>query len=52
MCRLHEAPFKADAGALAVSAALLVLLLALTFERVFGLDRHINSAIKAWQDGW
>jgi hypothetical protein len=42
----RERGFYLDGAAIASSALLLVLLLALTFQRILGLDRLINAAIE------
>lgn len=39
-----------DGSAIFGSLVLLVILLALTFERILGLDRFVNQAISKWKE--
>ena len=40
-----------DAGAIVGSLLLLTVLLAITFERILGLDRVVANALREWKAG-
>lgn len=42
--------FYMDAPSIVSSAVLLLVLLALTFQRILGLDRFITKAMRDWKD--